>query len=40
MSEFVALDFPVHIANLGGIKKTVAFNELFPMSFKLPPSAE
>jgi cytidine deaminase len=40
LSEFVSMDFPVHIANLAGIKKSVMLKDLLPMSFKLPPRGE
>ena len=38
MCEFAAMDFPVHLANLSGIKKSLTLKELLPMSFKLPPA--
>lgn len=38
MSEFVSADFPVHLANLEGVQKTVLFKELLPMTFSLEPS--
>lgn len=33
MSEFVDPDFPIHLSNLEGIRKTVAFKELLPRPF-------
>jgi len=37
LSEFVAMDFPVHIGNLSGIKKILTLKELLPQTFKLTP---
>jgi homotetrameric cytidine deaminase len=36
LTEFTAMDFPVHIANLAGIKKSVTLKDLLPMAFKFP----
>jgi homotetrameric cytidine deaminase len=36
LTEFTSMDFPVHIANLAGIKKSVTLKDLLPMAFKFP----
>lgn len=35
LSEFVAMDFPVYLGNLSGIKKKLQFKDLLPQTFKL-----
>lgn len=37
LSEFVPMTFPIHLANLKGIKKSVTLKDLLPMTFKLNP---
>ena len=35
LSEFVAMDFPIYLCNLAGIKKKLQFKDLLPQTFKL-----
>ena len=35
LSEFLSPSFPIHLANLDGIKKVVTMKDLLPMTFKL-----
>ena len=41
MQEFLPPDFPIHLANLTGIQRTVTLGELLPIRFSsFTPSAE
>lgn len=35
MSEFVPMDFPIHLANLSGIQKKLTLRDFLPNAFKL-----